>query len=93
MPITFELLPNLKGSGWKVKIREKETVEPPHVTVINGLNAWRWDLRKKKFMDKKPPKKLVPKAIVKFLKENHDAIVAAWDKKYPLNKVTSGDEK
>ena len=93
MPITFDISADLKKSGWKVKIREKETVEPPHVTVINGLKAWRWDLREKKFMDKKPPKKLVPTAIVKFLKENHGDIVAAWDKKYPLNKVASGDEK
>ena len=93
MPINFDISADLKRSGWKVKIREKETVEPPHVTVIKGLNAWRWDLRKKKFMDKKPPKKLVPKPLVKFLTENHEKIVASWDKKYPLNKVDSGDSK
>ena len=93
MPVTFDLSAALKASGWKVKIREKETVEPPHVTVINGLQAWRWDLRKMKFMDKKPPKKLVPKTIVDFLKKNHKEIVAAWDKKYPLNTVDSGGKK
>ena len=67
MPAIFDIPTHLKSNGWKIKIREKETVEPPHATVIHGLNAWRWNLREKKFMDKKPPARLVPNEIKEFL--------------------------
>lgn len=93
MPVEFDLSAALKNSGWKLKIREKETVEPPHVSVIKGLETWRWNLREKKFMDKQPPPRSVPKEIKKFLEENHDQIVSEWDKKYPLNPVQSGGKK
>ena len=89
MPEAFQLPSKLKLAKWKVKIREKETVEPPHATVINGTKAWRWNLREKKFMDKEPPQRDVPKAIKKFLKEKQVDLIAAWDKKYPFNKVES----
>ena len=35
MPFELPLPKKLKAEGWKVKIREKERVEPPHVTVMH----------------------------------------------------------
>src|SRR3954447_14063766 len=35
MPFDLPLTRKLRVQGWKVKIREKERVEPPHVTVMN----------------------------------------------------------
>lgn len=93
MSVEFDLSAALKSSGWKVNIREKETVEPHHASVINGLDTWRWNSREKKFMDKQPPPRSVPKEIKQFLEKNHDQIVSEWDKKYPLSPVQSGSKK
>jgi hypothetical protein len=29
---------------WKVKIRDRERAEPPHVSVLHGTECWRMDL-------------------------------------------------
>lgn len=85
----YELKPGepFESQGWKVKIREKERVEPPHVTVIKGTKFWRWDLRSMSFMDKEPPSKEVPKDLVEKLEQKHADLVTQWDLKYPENKV------
>jgi hypothetical protein len=94
MAKAFDLPANLKKAGWKLKIRDRETVEPPHATVIYKTESWRWDLRRQKFMDRRPPPRKVPKVIQVFLKmaENHTAMVEAWDAKYPHNKVGGESE-
>ena len=95
MAKAFTLPANLKKAGWTLKIRDRERSEPPHSTVIHKTGRWRWDLREKKFMDKEPPPRDVPKAIKNFLKktENHTAMVEAWDKMYPHNKVAGETEE
>ena len=45
MPFDVPLPRKLKAEGWKVKIREKERVEPPHVTVMHKADEWRLGLR------------------------------------------------
>jgi hypothetical protein len=35
MAFDVPLSKKLKAKGWKVKIREKERVEPPHVTIMH----------------------------------------------------------
>ena len=47
MPFDVPLPRRLKAEGWKVKIREKERVEPPHVTVMHKADEWRLGLRDK----------------------------------------------
>jgi len=39
MPFELQLPRNLKADGWKVKIFDKEELEPPHVTVLRGQMA------------------------------------------------------
>lgn len=89
MPYNLELPAALKGQGWKVKIREKERVEPPHVSVMKGQDTWRWGLREQAFLDKKPPTRVVPKELVEHLKASLEALIAQWDTKYPHNPVNS----
>ena len=54
MPSQLPLPERLAKDGWKVKIRDRERLEPPHATVIRGNRAWRWNLRSRQFMDREP---------------------------------------
>ena len=74
---------------WKVKIRDRERVEPSHVSVIHGTNTWRFSLRSKSFLDTDPPERDVPKAVVQHVKDNLENLVVEWDRMYPDNPVLS----
>ena len=95
MPIDFPLPTSLKRAGWKVKIREKETREPPHVTILRGTQAWRINLRTGEFMDTRPDPAEVPEEIINLIKvpETWNWICHQWDKKYPKNPVHETDAK
>jgi hypothetical protein len=77
-----------------VKIRDKETLEPPHVTIIRGFEAWRIDLRSGRFMDPRPDPADVPRALVDFIREvdNWQSLCDEWDRMYPSNPVFSGEQ-
>lgn len=93
MARNFDLPAQLKAALWKVKIRDKETTEPPHASVLWGTKCWRWGLRDRAFMDSEPDPRDVPKALVRYLNENHAELCAAWDEYYPLNPVTSSEDQ
>ncbi|HEY9720883.1 MAG TPA: hypothetical protein V6D47_02655 [Oscillatoriaceae cyanobacterium] len=95
MAIDLALPKQLADAGWRVKISDKETVEPPHVTVIKRTNRWRWNLRDQAFMDRRPDPGEVPRELVAYLDENLATLVKAWDGMYPWNPVKGeedGDE-
>ncbi len=79
---------------WKVKIRDRETVEPPHVTVLRKTRAWRVDLRTGEFMDAEPEPDDVPEALVKVIKgeANWQTLREQWDAMYPHNLIESEEE-
>ena len=82
------LLPaNLKNQGWKVKIRDKEIREPPHVTILRKGRPWRWDLRERRFMDKTPVPSDVPEELLAEIHENYPSLCEEWDKMYPTNPI------
>jgi hypothetical protein len=89
--VPFELLLSaaLRKARWKVKIREKESREPPHVTIIRGTYAWRINLRTGEFMDRQPDPADVPDEIIEYIKEdeNWTLLCEQWDEKYPANPV------
>jgi hypothetical protein len=87
MPFELELPSSLRKQRWKVKIRERERVEPPHVTIIRNALAWRFDLRDLVFLDKDPPPRDVSRAVVDRVVANIDELRAAWDRMYPENPV------
>lgn len=83
-----------KFKQWKVKIRDRETAEPPHVTVVRKTLAWRLDLRTGEFMDVEPDPDQVPEALVKFIKDQArwQELSDEWDSMYPENPIESEEE-
>jgi hypothetical protein len=79
---------------WKVKIRDRETVEPPHVTVLRKTLGWRINLRTGELMDAEPDPSEVPEALMKLIKveANWRTLRARWDSMYPHNRVESEEE-
>lgn len=90
MPFDLELPASLRKQRWKVKIRERERLEPPHVTVIRGTRFWRYDLRDLRFLDEDPAPADVPRAIVDHVVAHLAELRVEWDRMYPEN-PTGGD--
>ena len=97
MPFNLPLPTSLRQARWKVKIREKESREPPHVTILRGALAWRIDLRTGEFMDDQPDPSEVPDAILALIRadETWRLLCEEWNHKYPTNPVgaDTSDEK
>lgn len=72
---------------WKVKIRDLERVEPPHVHVLRRTESWRIDLRTNAFMDAEPDPDQVPAELRELVTQQLPALRAAWDQMYPENPV------
>ncbi len=99
MPFTLPLTDALRKVRWKVKIRDKETREPPHVTIIRGTKYWRIGLRDGAFMDDEPDPDEVPQQLLDLIAEpgNWQLLCEQWDELYPGNPVhddeDAGDEE
>jgi hypothetical protein len=93
MARAFDLPAKLERDRWKLKVRDKERTEPPHVSVLRRTQCWRWGLREHAFLDTEPSPKDVPKDLVQHLESIYDEICAAWDEMYPHNPVTSKDNE
>lgn len=95
MPIDFPLPAFLTKADWKVKIRAKETREPPHVTILRGTQAWRVNLRTGQFMDTRPDPDDVPVEIINLIEttDTWTLICSEWDRKYPQNPVHETDAR
>ena len=92
MAFTLPLPNALRRARWKVKIRDKEVREPPHVTIIRGTQAWRIDLRTGQFMDAQPDPSELPVQLMELITEEQtwQRLCNEWDRIYPNNPV-SGD--
>jgi len=100
MAYTLPLPAALKKARWKVKIRDKETREPPHITIIRGAEAWRINLRSGEFMDDQPDPADVPPELLELVMEagTWRLLCDRWDAMYPNNPVNDeaanyGDEE
>jgi len=94
MPFDVPLPRRLKAEGWKVKIREKERVEPPHVTIMHKADEWRLGLRDRQLLV--PPGgriKDIDPAVMAIIEEYWERLIAAWDAKYPENPVSSAEDE
>jgi len=91
VPFDLPLPASLRNARWKVKIREKETREPPHVTILRGTDAWRIDLRTGSLMDEQPDPAAVPAPLVDHIKDpkTWKTLGDEWDRKYPANPVSA----
>lgn len=74
---------------WKVKIRDCERVEPPHVTILCKSKAWRLGLRDKCFLDRKPDPGEVPDELLSEVWRQMERLRKEWDAMYPENPVKS----
>jgi hypothetical protein len=77
------------SQGWKVKVRDRERLEPPHVTILHKTRSWRWGLRDEQFLDKQPDPKDVPEGILFAVRQNRDLLRRSWDRMYPENLIDS----
>ena len=91
MPYNAKISKQFKNAGWKVKISEKETCEPPHMTICFKTKRWQINLRSLDFMDKSPDPSDVPQKLIEEVldKEFINEIQKEWDKKYPKNPIKS----
>ena len=94
MAFNLRLPDALRKTRWKVKIRDKEAREPPHVTIIRGTDAWRINLRTGQFMDAKPDPSDVPAEIIDLIMEEDTwpQLCDEWDNMYPNNPVSGEDD-
>ena len=93
MPYELDLPKRLKAKSWKVKIREKERLEPPHVTILCGKKEWRVGLRGFNFLVPPDGKWAdIDDEVRELIEQNWDCLRDAWDTMYPNNPITSEDE-
>jgi hypothetical protein len=95
VPYELVLPPNEHVAGWRVKIRDKERLEPPHVTVLfRGRVVGRWDLRSEQFL--LPPEcswASMPTSMRDAILANRVELARQWDRMYPFNLVHgAGDD-
>lgn len=89
MPFALNLPEPWPSRGWKVKIRDRERLEPPHVTILQKTRAWRFNLRSETFLDNEPDPKDVPKEIVDEIRSNLTLLREEWDRMFPGNPISS----
>jgi hypothetical protein len=82
-----------RKNGWRVKIRDDERVEPPHVTIIYKTRAWRLALRTGEFLDREPPGREVPDDLVELVWHERRQLRTKWDEMYPENPVFSQEDE
>ncbi len=93
MAFTLKLPNPWESRGWKVKIRDRERVEPPHVTIMHKAKAWRFGLRTSQFLDSEPDPNLIPDEVLDAIRTNLSMLCEAWDRIYPENPVISKSPK
>jgi hypothetical protein len=89
MPVAFALPAPFNERGWRVKIRDRERVEPPHVTLLHKTRSWRFGLREKHFLDSDPPTRDVPGELLAQLLARTPEFTLVWNDLYPENPVHS----
>jgi hypothetical protein len=75
---------------WKVKIRDKERAEDPHITIIRGTKVWRVCLRDGRFMDGGSWKDM-PAGLQEVVREHWQQLCAAWAQMYPHNPIRTDE--
>ena len=91
MAFDLPLPKQLAKAGWKVKIRDKERLEQPHLTIIKGMQAWRVGLRSGDFLETARWRDF-PRALRRAIVDSWDGLCAAWDAMYPNDPVVAKEE-
>jgi len=91
MAFNLKLPKQLAKMGWKVKIRDKERVEDPHISIIRRTTVWRVCLRDGRFMDGGSWNE-IPDELEEAVTDSWDQLCAAWDDMYPDNPVEGNED-
>lgn len=83
----------IRKAGWKVKIRDKERLEPPHVTILLKTEAWRLCLRTGQFLDEGDSWRQIASEVRRVIEANWQVICQAWNQLYPGNPVQSVNDE
>ncbi len=83
MTYSLILMKQLKDQGWKVKIRDRERNEVPHVHIFHGPEQWRWNLRDDCLLSGSK----LDKQIISAIAADLNNLRAHWDLMYPENPV------
>lgn len=89
MAYELRLDDGIRRAGWKVKIRDRERLEPPHVTILCKRRAWRLCLRTKVFLDQGDSWRQIDDEVRRVIEEQWHSLCEAWDELYPENPVPS----
>jgi hypothetical protein len=95
MPFVLTLSEPWASRGWRAKIRDRERLEPPHVTILYRTRAWRLDLRSARLLDKEPAPGDVPRGLLDEIRKHLALLRREWDRMFPENPVAPkepGDE-
>jgi hypothetical protein len=87
VPFTLTLPEPWASRGCKVKIRDRERVEPPHVTILHRTRAWPFDLGRGSFLDREPDRRHVPEEVLDTVRANLPVLRTQWDRMFPENPV------
>jgi hypothetical protein len=78
----------LSKARWKVKIRDRERLEPPHVTILfKSTLEKRLDLRTGQFLEQDSSWQGIPAELRATIQESWERLRAEWDAMYPGNPV------
>ena len=86
MAFNLQLPRGLAKAGWKVKIRDRERLEEPHLTIIKGTRAWRVGLRSGSFLDDGRWKDF-PDELHEVIEQVWATLRQMWNTMYPNNPV------
>lgn len=87
MPFSLDLPDDLRQTGWKVKIRDRERLEPPHVTIPLRTSAWRLNLRTGGFLEVEASWRRIDPRVRAAIEDAWNLLCAKWDAMYPDNRV------
>lgn len=92
-PFDLKLPARWKAAKWKVKIRDNEAVEEPHVTILHGPDVWRVSLRDGHIMDGGSWKD-IENGVRETIQDpkNWERLRKAWDLRFPHNSVGGNDD-
>jgi hypothetical protein len=93
MAFALPLPDEWRKNGWRVKIRDDERTEPPHVTILHKTRAWRLALRTGVFLDREPPTREVPGELIELVWRKRKQLRTRWDEMYPENPVFSQENQ
>lgn len=92
MPYELKLSDRLKKAGWKVKKRDAERLEDPHVTIMRKCDVWRLSLRTCSFLESGHGWRQIDESVRAEIKAECEALRTAWNASYPENPISSKND-